>query len=64
MKNSMQKTYSPYRLEGYIGIEKVVKIINIKENLFILLQSAVSSGSYEQYKKYSAGIHNLPPINH
>ena len=28
-----------------------------------MLQSAVSSGSYEQYKKYSAGIHNLPPIN-
>ena len=31
--------------------------------LIHLLQSAVSSGSYEQYKKYSAGIHNLPPIN-
>jgi len=28
-----------------------------------LLQTAVSSGSYEQYKKYSAGIHNLSPIN-
>ena len=23
----------------------------------------MGSGSYEQYKKYSAGIHNLPPIN-
>ncbi|MBD1146571.1 glutamate synthase large subunit [Pelagibacterales bacterium SAG-MED28] len=31
--------------------------------LIHLLQSAVSSGSYDQYKKYSAGIHNLPPIN-
>ena len=31
--------------------------------LIHLLQTAVSSGSYEQYKKYSAGIHNLPPIN-
>ena len=31
--------------------------------LIHLLQSAVGSGSYEQYKKYSAGIHNLPPIN-
>ena len=31
--------------------------------LIHLLQSAVSSGSYEQYKKYSAGIHSLPPIN-
>jgi glutamate synthase (NADPH) large chain len=31
--------------------------------LIHLLQTAVGSGSYEQYKKYSAGIHNLPPIN-
>ena len=23
----------------------------------------MGNGSYEQYKKYSAGIHNLPPIN-
>ena len=31
--------------------------------LIHLLQSAVGSGSYELYKKNSAGIHNLPPIN-
>jgi glutamate synthase (NADPH) large chain len=31
--------------------------------LIHLLQTAVSSGSYELFKKYSAGIHNLPPIN-
>ena len=31
--------------------------------LIHLLQSAVGNGSYELYKKYSAGIHNLPPIN-
>ena len=31
--------------------------------LIHLLQSAVSKGSYELYKKYSSGIHNLPPIN-
>ncbi len=31
--------------------------------LIHLLQSAVGSGSYDQYKKYSAGISNLPPIN-
>ncbi len=31
--------------------------------LIHLLQNAVSSGSYDQYKKYSSGIHNLPPIN-
>ena len=28
-----------------------------------MLQSAVGNGSYEQYKKYSAGIHSLSPIN-
>ena len=32
-------------------------------NLIHLLQSSVSNKSYEQYKKYSAGIHSLPPIN-
>ncbi len=31
--------------------------------LIHLLQGAVGTGSYEQYKKYSEGIHNLPPIN-
>jgi len=32
-------------------------------NLIHLLQSAVGNKSYDQYKKYSAGIHSLPPIN-
>ena len=31
--------------------------------LIHLLQSAVGSGSYELYKKYSTGIHDWPPIN-
>jgi glutamate synthase (NADPH) large chain len=31
--------------------------------LIHLLQTAVGNGSYELYKKYSAGIHGLPPIN-
>ncbi len=31
--------------------------------LIHLLQSAVSSNSYDIYKKYSEGIHSLPPIN-
>ena len=31
--------------------------------LIHLLQSAVGSGSYEMYKKYSEGISDLPPIN-
>jgi len=32
-------------------------------SLIHLLQDAVGNGSYEKYKKYSAGVHNLPPIN-
>jgi len=32
-------------------------------NLIHLLQSAVGNKSYDQYKRYSAGIHGLPPIN-
>ena len=32
-------------------------------NLIHLLQNAVGKGSYELYKKYSAGINDLPPIN-
>ena len=31
--------------------------------LIHLLQTAVGSGSYDLYKKYSAGINSLPPIN-
>ena len=31
--------------------------------LIHLLQNAVSSKSYEAYKKYAEGIYNLPPIN-
>ena len=32
-------------------------------NLIHLLQHAVGAGSYNHYKKYSDGMHNLPPIN-
>ena len=31
--------------------------------LIHLLQTAVGKNSYELYKKYSNGIHSLPPIN-
>ena len=32
-------------------------------NLIHVLQSAVGTGSYEQYKKYSQGVHSIDPIN-
>ena len=47
---------------GSIGIERMEKLTNIRA-LIHLLQSAVSSNSYEAYKKYAEGIYNLPPIN-
>ena len=63
MKSSTLKMFLPYLLEAYTDIERAEKIISIKVNLYTLLQSAVGSGSYEQYKRYSAGIQSLPPIN-
>ena len=35
----------------------------LQGSLIHLLQHAVRTDSYEHYKKYSNGIHNLPPIN-
>ncbi|MDC0343924.1 glutamate synthase large subunit [Pelagibacteraceae bacterium] len=35
----------------------------LQGNLIHVLQHSVGTGIYEQYKKYSKGIHNLPPIN-
>ena len=32
-------------------------------NLIHILQHAVGTGSYNHYKKYSKGIHSLPPIS-
>ena len=52
-----------YQLMVYINIENLVKTINYKDSFIHLLQHAVGVKSYEQYKKYSAGIHNLTPIN-
>ena len=35
----------------------------IQGNLIHILQNAVTTGSYETYKKYSKAIHDLTPIN-
>ena len=35
----------------------------LQGNLIHVLQHSVGTGIYEQYKKYSKGIHSLPPIN-
>ena len=58
----MQKMCLLCQLAASIDIEKG-EDHQYQGRLIHLLQSAVGSGSYDQYKKYSAGIHNLPPIN-
>ena len=62
-KKFNEKNVSLYLLEVFIDIEKSGEDHQYQGKLIHLLQNAVGSGSYEQYKKYSAGIHNLPPIN-
>jgi Glutamate synthase domain 2 len=47
----------------YIDIEKTGEKHQYQGKLIHLLQSAVASGSYETYKKYTKGIYDLPPIS-
>ena len=57
----MQKMYSLYQSVVYTDIEKVEKIISTKKLIHLLQAQLVVA--HMIYKKYSAGIHNLPPIN-
>ena len=57
----MQKMFSLYQLEVFIGIEKA-EDHQYQGRLIHLLQSAVEADPMSSIK-YSAGIHNLPPIN-
>ena len=61
-KNSEQNVLS-LPIGGLYRYRKTGENHQNQGNLIHLLQSAVGSGSYEQYKKYSEGIHGLPPIN-
>ena len=63
MQNLMQKMYLLLPIGGLYRYRKSGEDHQYQGKLIHLLQSAVGSGSYDQYKKYSAGIHNLPPIN-
>ena len=59
----MKKCYLLLPIGGLYRYRKSGEDHQYQGRLIHLLQSAVGSGSYEQYKKYSEGIHNLPPIN-
>ena len=48
---------------GIYRYRKNGEVHQYQGKLIHLLQSAVTSNSYEAYKKYANGIYNLPPIN-
>ncbi len=61
-KNSEQNVLS-LPIGGLYRYRKTGEDHQNQGNLIHLLQSAVGKGSYEQFKKYSAGLQSLPPIN-
>ena len=52
-----------YQLEEYISIEKQDENHQFQGKLIHTLQHAVTTGSYEKFKKYTDGINNMSPIN-
>ncbi len=67
IKKLHKKTYSKnvftLPIGGIYKYRKAGEDHQLQGNLIHILQNAVGSNSYEVYKKYSEGIHRLPPIN-
>ena len=73
--NGIEKKLRTIHKEAFEGTDSVLPIGGIyryrkngethqyQGKLIHLLQSAVSSNSFEAYKKYAEGIYNLPPIH-
>ena len=73
--NGIEKKLRTIHKEAFEGTDAVLPIGGIyryrkngethqyQGKLIHLLQSAVSSNSFEAYKKYAEGIYNLPPIH-
>ena len=73
--NGIEKKLRTIHKEAFEGTDTVLPIGGIyryrkngethqyQGKLIHLLQSAVSSNSFEAYKKYAEGIYNLPPIH-
>ena len=62
-KKFSQKNLVSLPIGGLYKYRKTGEDHQLQGNLIHLLQHAVGSNSYKDYKKYSKGIHNLPPIN-
>ena len=67
IKKLHQKAYSKnlfvLPIGGIYKYRKTGEQHQIQGNLIHILQNAVTTGSYETYKKYSKAIHDLTPIN-
>ena len=62
-KEAFESTETVLPIGGIYRYRKNGETHQYQGRLIHLLQSAVSSNSYEAYKKYVEGIYNLPPIN-
>jgi glutamate synthase (NADPH/NADH) large chain len=62
-KEAFESTETILPIGGIYRYRKNGETHQYQGRLIHLLQSAVSSNSYEAYKKYAEGIYNLPPIN-
>jgi len=62
-KKFVEKNVITLPIGGLYRYRKTGEDHQFQGNLIHLLQHAVGSNSYEHYKKYSQGIHNLSPIN-
>ena len=62
-KEAFENKDSVLPIGGIYRYRKNGEVHQYQGKLIHLLQSAVTSNSYEAYKKYAEGIYNLPPIN-
>ena len=62
-ENFAEKNVFTLPIGGLYRYRKTGESHQLQGNLIHTLQHAVGTGSYESYKKYSKGIHNIAPIN-
>jgi glutamate synthase (NADPH) large chain len=59
----LEKDFFTLPIGGLYKYRKTGESHQLQGNLIHVLQNAVGTGNYDNYKKYSKGIHSLPPIN-
>ena len=62
-KKFAEKNVFTLPIGGLYRYRKTGENHQFQGKLIHVLQSAVGTGSYDNYKRYSKGIHELPPIN-